>query len=211
MLTQKLAFCLVAFVAVGDSCAEADVIYNNFGPGDSYSTSNNGWGVQYPVDGQIVGVPFTPTETVQFDDLTAAFTFLGGSGSLDVFLQQDAAGAPGTILESFSTSNGFDLGVITFDSVLRPALSAGTTYWIVAEASSPGANYGWRQSLSDTSTMGDAFNGTWITFSPDPYTTPVLRIDGAQVPEPGSLPLIGAGLFAFAVIRRLKPRGTVVS
>ena len=94
----------VVFVAVLITAAvQADVIYNNFGPGDTYYLGN-GWLVAGPDTGtsQSVAMPFTPSGSYTLDTATVAVGHINGTNSFDLALYDDASGLPGAALETWT-------------------------------------------------------------------------------------------------------------
>ena len=89
-----------------------------------------------------------------------------GPNSYILSLASDNAGAPGADLEAF-TDLVFpeSVGVITENSTGNPALSAGSTYWVVMRTTDPAASVGvWLQNdqgIPGLSNRYLGFNG-WI-------------------------------------------------
>jgi hypothetical protein len=210
--------CIALLAAVAVLCgsagaARADMIYSNFGPGQTYSLTG------YSVSGGVSGSPgppngfgfaiaesFTPSGDFLFGSAELPLVYLSGPNDFTVALMTDAGGQPGTILESFSLTDAppySSPGVSTFVSTTNTPLDAGTTYWIVAI---PGdrntAGYWLANSTGPTGFMRTGNDG--VTWSTDPQASPALEVDGtpvAPVPEPPSFALLGVGLAALAAWR----------
>jgi len=154
----------------------------------------------YFVDGsnffnQVLATGFTPSSSVTFADAAlpvGIYTALGGkqSGKIYVYLASDSGGVPGTILDGPLTqqywaqqfTNGRGGGIIQFNCVTCPSLTAGTPYWIIANQSAPQIEDTWDEADSDFSSPF-AFNqvgsitGSWLVVASG-YIRPAWQVDG---------------------------------
>jgi len=165
-------------------------------------TGAGGWNgtTGYFVDGadffdQVLAGGFTPSSTVTFADAGLAMGIYvdGGSalnGTARVYLESDAGGVPGTILDGPLTQqngiltfdNGLGGNVVQFNCVTCPTLTAGTPYWIVAAQFRQAVEDTWDFSNGDT-TSGFAFNqsgailGGWLSVAAG-YQRMAWQVDG---------------------------------
>jgi hypothetical protein len=172
----------------------ADVIFSNFGPGDS-SDLTDGYGMNRASQGggsfpRVAG-SFTPSFTGSLDSLSLAANLLTGPefslNQLDVNLRADRAGTPGSIIESFRISNQMSEGasVVSATSTLHPTLAPGSRYWLEASVpSSPDPGFTaivWRfNSTGDIGLVQNNRNGI-----ADQITTsvePAFRLSGTPAP-----------------------------
>ena len=128
-------------VICGASNSQAEVIFSNFGPGDSYDTLC-GWTTSLDND---VGMAFTPIGTdFHLERIELAGSLAGGC-EMDVWLMTGDF-HPDTIIETFHQIGPLN-GIMSMDSSLHPILEADTQYWIVAsfiqECSPFGELAGW--------------------------------------------------------------------
>jgi hypothetical protein len=56
---------------------------------------------------------------------------VSGTGNMVVEIASNVAGKPGTILETITATAPSTPKIVSLQSVLKPTLSAGTTYWLV--------------------------------------------------------------------------------
>jgi len=132
---------LIAFALAAASSAGAQiVVFNNFGPGDAYSTSL-GWpegtafGTSY-----IQGEQFMPSASGKLDKIELALGLISGTNFAKVYLVGDSSGQPdtGNVLESWTTTSmgpfGSNNPPLVFPSVAHPMLGNGTPYWIYVDA-----------------------------------------------------------------------------
>jgi hypothetical protein len=223
------AVCVVAALsafAVLPSRSQASpiVVYDNFGPGQSYNIG--GWNVAGPTnpDGpafeQAVAEPFTPATTVTLDSVLVPIFPVGATNSVIVSLRSDVIGPggaePGAPLESF-TVTGLPAGgtVFELDSISHPILDAGTTYWIAVFPGTSDGFAAWNENTTGASGISFTFDGgnTWnwdyysSTFG---NTSAAFEVLGNQVstPEPSSLAML-AGLGACIIGRRRRRIGPI--
>ena len=163
------------------------IIYNNFASGNSYFPA--GWNVAglTSTPGLVeTAVSFVPSQNVYLSQLLIPLTWLEGSNSAVVTLNNDNAGVPGsTVYETWNLS-----GLPTFGlaSTIQPSqiltstsgifLTAGTTYWIVAAPGASDTYDVWSQvSPATTVKFAQSNNGIWtVGFGTYP---PGLEVTGA--------------------------------
>ena len=94
--------------------ARADVAFDNFGPGTTFT--GNGWLVYGPQGGGLWwthAFPVTPTLSGEITTVTLALQYFQGSpNNFVIDLRADAAGTPGAVLGSLGAVAGFSSRVI---------------------------------------------------------------------------------------------------
>ena len=188
----------------------ADVLFNSFGPGGSFTTSF-GFGIGGPFE---MAYPFMPTETATFDTAALGIStpLINTQRSVNIDLLTDASDSPGTILESFQLMNilpfsGFPAPPIVVDSVIHPLLDANTRYWLAIE--NPGASgeidwgtAGIGPTQRASRKVGD--DNPWMVAGADHFISGAFEITGTPVsstPEPSSVLLVGSLLIAWVGLR----------
>lgn len=193
---------------VGGACADATVIFNNFGAGDSFSSM--GFGIGVPNFSNNRGARFSvgPSDFV-FTSAQAALQYFSGTNTVTFGLRSDASGLPGTLLESFTVSNIPTVspgGVVTFNATAPLVLMAGDTYWLTSEEYAPDdTGLGWRTNDTGINTANALRIGMagWSVTAQD---TPAFRINGNPTPEPATLSLLCLGSLMCLFDRRLRKR-----
>jgi len=196
---------LLLAVVLTTSCVRADVVYNNLGPGGTFSASGR------ILIGPDAGVFSDVNQAASFSvgptahHLTDVVLGLGVneypvkpfvSSLVNVHIAADAAGSPGTVLLSLPygiTTMGDQ--AITVQDAGSLLLAANTDYWVIADAEGE-FNGSWRYNdlgamgLTAGQTAGNAWN---LRPDDDMYA---LRIGGTpfqqnpSVPEPSAILLL---------------------
>ncbi len=138
---------LVLLASFGGVLADASTILfsNLVQPGNQYGPDGVGIGhtpaFTDPGSYLIYAVPFTPDATATITSFEAPLDVVSGADQLQAFLFSDAAGAPGSIIESFALSNvptspDFPFPLLSITSGLDPTVFAGQQYWFGVTAGS---------------------------------------------------------------------------
>lgn len=135
-----------------------------------------------------------PAQSYSLTSIETALYWETGDKNFDISLYTDSGGAPGTALSTFTQLAAAPLGqtILYTSSYSGITLNAGTTYWVVINATSPTTSDGgfWLSS-SPTDTGYSTFSeGSWNTSN---SASPVIRVSGAltaAAPEPASLALL---------------------
>ena len=216
---QRLICAVFAAVLVATSPTRAVVLFNNFGPNDSY-LGNTGWTVSNGVD-LMVHLEQAARFTVSGGDhfLTSVELAMGhlfGPNVLHVTLHSESAGGPGAVLQTVTVLNQI-LPLPTEPQVNNPPIVAnfgsstvlanGGAYWISLSSDTVEPNSWLVWNYNITGDMGTRAHrtdgGPWQVFSgQDPRGT--FRINGTPVPEPtGALAFVLAG--ALTLVARRAP------
>ena len=204
---------LVALLFAG--VAQADVIFDNFGPGNSYQ-AGSGWtvsGAASPTGAAYVeGMSFTPTGSYTLNalDVAVGWAVSTADNSLNLALYDDAGGLPGSIpLESWSGLVVPDFAgnnsPISVSSLVHPVLSNGTPYWLVASVGTDTQWDAWNlNSVGDLGPIVYSLNGG--PWSPHTDARGAFRVTGtsAGVPEPCTCALFGLGALGLRLRRKGK-------
>lgn len=213
---RPLLLAVLLVVPFGGS-VQAATIFDNFGPGYSYDESG-GWSVNGPTSSGIhvaSAMSFVPTGTYALDSIAVAMVWRNApTDLLDLAVHGDVGGVPGGApVESWVIGGMAQTGTdnspvwaVWAISTLNPVLSAGTQYWLVAEATTkPSAELAW--CYDETGDLGMVAQrmgaGDWTAF-------PLIRsgafqvngLDTEDIPEPSTLALLGLGIGALALRRR---------
>lgn len=196
---------LAALLAVGvcSGIASADVIWNTFAAGDTFPISS-GTGIDPE---QILACQFAVSgNDYLFDQLEFAAAVYYGAESIAASLRADSAGIPGSTIESLPLVTGVPqyAGKLSVNSVTRPLLQNGSTYWIVLAPGTSGT-YGFWPQNNGLPAVAAAYSTDWSSWIPEVRNTNVFRVHGTVVPEPSGLLWMCAGLGSLGgVVRRLR-------
>ncbi len=191
----------------------ADVIYTNFGVGDTYASDA---GLIVTHDGQAwssVAVAFVPQSSYYLNSIEVVATDLfTDEAAVSIGVFADNGGQPGgTPIEELAFGGlgqfGQKVPLLTFTTQLNPLLLANTTYWIGLNASD-GSMVVWDQNVTQTrGFMQSDGSGNWSASSLDQGA---LRINGTlaspassnsdvnTVPEPATWLLLAGALALLA-------------
>ena len=181
---KRLVLCGLSVVLLAAVQLQAAIIFNTFGPGDTFLTNpgrvvgNSAFefdiGSQFAIT---VGTPHT------LDSIELAACLLSGTNEIDVWLMSDALGEPGAVIEAFNFQNLPDYSsenrpLLVGNSTLNPILTPGTNYWLVASAPNADTFAIWNYSdWSHTGTMASRQGtGDWFVAND---TMTAYRINGS--------------------------------
>ncbi len=178
------------------------VIYSNFGADMSFDANPaHGWtinGYLGPTIGrQAIAQQFTPASRSVFQSAQLALSAFSGPATVDVYLQKDAEGLPGDVIERMTvTGLTATPAVFTATSTLLPTLVGDRPYWLSVVAPEAGTIGSWSwNSTGDASittfagTQDGSPSGAWGT-GPVEVTRGAFQINGKVYPGGAATPTI---------------------
>jgi hypothetical protein len=223
-LSLLSAAALGLFILAPATLRADDVIFSNFGPGQSYQGAS--WfdtGNTSMIGNEVNAFAFSPTTTAAVTGAAVPLALLTGSAPtpLNLYIESSASGAPGSILATLTQTGSYSqypvTTVVDFACTGSCAtLDAGSTYWLVDQATDPANTTGWLWSFATDGAW--YYNGTgsatgpWTTatnFANDIAAFDVTGTPSTAVPpvsEPASLVLLGSGLLGIVAAARRRTR-----
>ena len=208
----------------------SEVIFNNFGPNDSYDASSRAsvdWWIDSPGSSGNYGIACAarfemPKGNYAFSSVTLAMGRVLGTNNLAISIREDDRGLPtGGLLTTLVTHPIGPTGyyqVVTNELSLQPVIVAGGAYWLVLEPADlnlatreNNAAFDWYWSGTVGYGGDREFNyetESWYDWQVRPTDLiPAFRIEGMLVPEPSAWALLLLGATGcFLQIRRRPDR-----
>jgi hypothetical protein len=207
-LLFRIAIAAALGIAIRGTALADQIVFSNFGPGMTFNTLQSlGVTGSNISGGQILAQAFTPSGDFTFSSAQLAMGIIGGPNILQVVLMTSSGGLPSNIMESIMLTNAVapltSPGIVLANSVLHPAITSGTQYWLVAFASNPDTNMSWPFSFNDFSTPivrgFTSLSGPWDPVIGPGVPRPAFQINGASIPEPATIFLLGPALALLAL------------
>jgi MYXO-CTERM domain-containing protein len=197
-----LAGC-AAMLLVNRSVSAQTVVYNNFGPDDTFDNSGAWFGGQTNLGWSIQANELVPTDSGHLTKITAAIRHGGGGTDFQLSLCDDSNITPGTELARWTGHTFPRSDTITLTPSDGPWLEAGHRYWIVATTSDLVNTFQiWSAGLGERTHR----NANLDTHGPTVWEV-ASNVTGwamrVEVPEPGFLGI--AALAALGALRRRPP------
>ena len=220
---NKSLLCTVMVVTAAGVClmaspASGDMIFSTVGSETSYTPAGEWSIINASSLRNSWAIAFTPTDNYSLTNIEIGLTWNEGENGADVWLMNDNGDEPGSIIESFATSNlpsygdvtqpGATAPLVQLDSQQHSILEAGTQYWVAASAGTAPSWVSW------VTTDSSPLSYTWASINhldPSPSWSVVMgqnpggvRINGDPVltPLPSAVVLLGAGLVTSAGLLR---------
>jgi hypothetical protein len=181
----------------------ADMVFNNFGTGNSYDTGA----------GQSIGTASFQEQGGMFqvsggsfmlDSVDTAISFSSGTNKATLSLYSTSGGSPTTMLESVTVTPFAKFGTpfkppaFTFSGTTL--LQDGESYALVASAGNSNSSMMWNfNNMGDKGSVSKIAGGVW---SSSIGTAPAFRVNATSVPEPTTFMMFGAAWMALAARRR---------
>jgi MYXO-CTERM domain-containing protein len=181
------------------AAAQATVLFDNFGPGDTYDFGI-GWTIGDTADWQLgAGFVMNAGGSYSLDSVTASIRHIAGPNFVTLSVYDTVGGLPGSLLETSSAMNlpahdGTPAPPTVFAFSGSTVLQDGQTYWVIASTDGPaGAWLAWNWNIAHALGLHAQRQGAgpWQVFT---FEQSVLRVEGTLVPAPGALALLGLGL-----------------
>jgi hypothetical protein len=206
MKSTSIALAAAVFsTTIITAASHAAVIFDTGTPDGGFF----GW-IGYDVYvGQSVGVAFAPSQSYTLDSIGVWMMSNDWDNAGRTYTLSLHAGSPtGATLESWNTATaavGWDPVLDTVNSSLHPTLSAGTTYWIVADSNEPALvdpvwvwGSTWDGVLSGNVNWPNPQWQTGVTYG----SAPGVVVTGTLIPAPASGLLALAAMAGFGSRRR---------
>ena len=216
----------LATLLTTDRAAQAGFEVGNLGASNTFNTKS-GFNLVGPAfftgQGYGIAVEFTvsPTAAVSFDSAELGLAYRSGTNALSVSLMANTGGIPsGTALETMSLANiAATPSIVTVNSTVHSVLTAGASYWLVANYGAADTNIAWMANSSGQSghtayrTDSIAGPGSWTADSTD--ADPSFAVFGSYVgtvDAPPSGVLVGLGFLGMIGGRAVRRRaGTIAA
>jgi hypothetical protein len=205
--------------------ARADVVFSDFGSGNSYAP-DIGWGPlganliwfgpgNNPINGpRDTAASFTASSDTTLTQIDVALTTPSADDTqaISIDLESDNGGSPGTVIESWDLNGPFPIFGSTSNTVQTllsngtVSLSAGTEYWLVIAPQSDNTLVVWDLSSNESAPGTGTELSSAGVWSSAPGTV-AFDVQGSQspVPEPSTWPLLGGAAIALAIAVRRRP------
>ena len=202
MVCNQLRGVLCALtLAVFPGFAKADVIFSDFGAGNTYSCCLNwGIGLHIPPFNTISAMAFTPSSNFDLSQIDLGITWVGNTNSVIVSLENDSSGLPGSAIESWTVSNLPPTGSTNAIETVRPVspveLMATQQYWIdVAGVGDASAAWNWNV----VGAIGPYAQRGGGSFVLNDGTLGAFDVLGTPIPEPSFVWLLFMAVFVVVV------------
>lgn len=193
-------YALLAAVVCGATVAQADDLVNTFGPSGIGYFPSVGWTID---GGQSLGKTFSIASSFTLSEIDVALRMDGDSDQMLVSLRSDASGQPDAALEAFTVTSGFGAGtagVYALTSVTNPILAAGTYYVTIEPLNGATGKWNLNNGGGQGSMVVSSDGGSsWTGFTD---TNGAIRVQGAAVPEPATMTVLGLATMALLKRRR---------